>query len=126
MEYLEGDTLAQKLKKGPLPLDQTLRYAVEVASALDHAHRHGVVHRDLKPGNIMLTKSGAKVLDFGLATIYASTATPDVTLPTNTLTEEGAILGTLQSKQHEKPTHAHPRERAPRGRSRLRLRRILA
>jgi len=95
MEYLEGDTLAQRLKKGPLPLDQTLRYAVEIAGALDHAHRHGVVHRDLKPGNIMLTKAGAKVLDFGLAKVHAA-AVPDVTQPTNTLTEEGVILGTLQ------------------------------
>src|SRR5437016_1939654 len=58
MEYLEGETLAQRLKKGPLPLDQALCYAIEIAGALDHAHRHGVVHRDLKPGNIMLTKSG--------------------------------------------------------------------
>src|SRR5690242_7404084 len=67
MEYLEGDTLAQRLKKGPLPLDQVLRYAVEIADALDKAHRKGITHRDLKPGNIMLTKSGAKLLDFGLA-----------------------------------------------------------
>src|ERR1700692_4620406 len=69
MEFLEGDTLAQRLRKGPLPLEQALRYAVEIAGALDHAHRHGVIHRDLKPGNIMLTKGGAKVLDFGLAKI---------------------------------------------------------
>src|SRR5438552_16449584 len=96
MEYLEVDTLAQRLKKGPLPLEQALRYAIEIASALDHAHRHGVVHRDLKPGNIMLTKAGAKVLDFGLAKVHASAATPNVTQPTNTLTEEGAVLGTLQ------------------------------
>jgi serine/threonine protein kinase len=96
MEYLEGETLAQRLKKGPLPLDQALRYAIEVAGALDHAHRHGVVHRDLKPGNVMLTKTGAKVLDFGLAKVHASAGTQDVTQPTNTLTEEGVILGTLQ------------------------------
>ncbi len=67
MEYLEGETLAQRLVKGPLPLDQVLRYAIEIADALDKAHRKGVTHRDLKPGNIMLTKSGTKLLDFGLA-----------------------------------------------------------
>ncbi len=67
MEYVEGETLAERLKKGALPLDQALRYAIEIADALDQAHRQGVVHRDLKPGNIMLTKSGAKLLDFGLA-----------------------------------------------------------
>src|SRR5882724_11081778 len=94
MEYMEGDTLAQRLKKGPLPLDQALRYAIEIAGALDHAHRHGVVHRDLKPGNIMLTKAGAKVLDFGLAKIGAGLN--PVPLTTMTLTEEGVILGTLQ------------------------------
>ena len=67
MEYLEGETLADRLAKAALPIDQALRFAVEIADALDQAHRHGVVHRDLKPGNIMLTKSGVKLLDFGLA-----------------------------------------------------------
>jgi serine/threonine protein kinase len=67
MEYLEGETLAERLVKGPLPLEQTLRYGIETADALDKAHRQGIVHRDLKPGNIMLTKSGVKLLDFGLA-----------------------------------------------------------
>ena len=67
MEYLEGDTLAQRLEKGALPLDQALKVAIEIADALDKAHRQGIVHRDLKPGNIMLTKAGAKLLDFGLA-----------------------------------------------------------
>ncbi len=67
MEYLEGETLAARLVKGPLPLDQVLKYAIEIADALDKAHRKGITHRDLKPGNIMLTKSGAKLLDFGLA-----------------------------------------------------------
>src|SRR5207249_3515350 len=65
--YLEGETLAQRLAKGPLPLDQALKCAIEIAGALDKAHRQGVTHRDLKPGNIMLTKTGAKLLDFGLA-----------------------------------------------------------
>src|SRR5215472_4894883 len=67
MEYLEGETLAQRLQKGPLPLDQVLQYAIEIADALDKAHRKGITHRDLKPGNIKLTKSSAKLLDFGLA-----------------------------------------------------------
>src|ERR1700730_11130884 len=67
MELLEGETLADRLVKGPLPLEQTLRYGVEIADALDKAHRQGIVHRDLKPGNVMLTKSGVKLLDFGLA-----------------------------------------------------------
>src|SRR5215510_5827756 len=57
MEYLEGETLVQRLRKGPLPLEQVIRYAMEIADALDKAHRQGVVHRDLKPGNIMVTKS---------------------------------------------------------------------
>ncbi len=60
MEYLEGDTLAQRLEKGALPLDQALQVAIEIADALDKAHRQGITHRDLKPGNIMLTKAGAK------------------------------------------------------------------
>ena len=68
MELLEGDTIAARLKSGPLPVDQALRYASQIASALADAHEHGVVHRDLKPSNVMLVKSGVKVLDFGLAT----------------------------------------------------------
>ena len=68
MELLEGDTIAARLKNGPLPVDQALRYASQIAAALAEAHEHGIVHRDLKPGNIMLVKSGVKVLDFGLAT----------------------------------------------------------
>ena len=67
MELAEGQTLAERLLKGPLPLDQALRYATEMALALDAAHRHGIVHRDLKPGNVMLTRSGVKLFDFGLA-----------------------------------------------------------
>ena len=99
MEYLEGETLASRLKKGPLPTEQSLQYAIQITDALDTAHRHGVIHRDLKPGNIMLTKSGTKLLDFGLAKVRAAEAAAGMTaLPTQTtpLTGEGTILGTLQ------------------------------
>lgn len=100
MEYLEGETLAERVKKGPLPLDQVLRYAIEISDALDKAHRKGITHRDLKPGNILLTKSGAKLLDFGLAKLRQE-ATPVAPLsqrPTaeSAMTAEGTILGTLQ------------------------------
>src|SRR5262245_37549069 len=67
MEYLEGETLAARLLRGPLSRDEVLQRAIEIASALDHAHRLGIVHRDLKPSNVMLTATGAKLLDFGLA-----------------------------------------------------------
>ena len=84
MEYLEGETLAQRLLKGALPMEQVLQYAIEIADALDKAHRKGITHRDLKPGNIMLTKSGPKLLDFGLAKLKqeAVPATPVSQLPT--------------------------------------------
>jgi Tol biopolymer transport system component len=100
MEYLEGETLAQRLLKGALPLEQVLQFAIEISDALDKAHRKGVTHRDLKPGNIMLTKSGTKLLDFGLAKLKQDVApvTPLSGLPTMSaaITGEGAILGTLQ------------------------------
>jgi Tol biopolymer transport system component/predicted Ser/Thr protein kinase len=101
MEFLEGETLAQRLQKGSLPLEQVLQYAIEISDALDKAHRKGVTHRDLKPGNIMLTKSGTKLLDFGLAKLKQEAAPPNVPLsdlPTavDPLTAQGTILGTLQ------------------------------
>src|SRR6201993_1721687 len=76
MEFLEGETLADRLRKGPLPLQQTLKYGIEICEGLEKAHRSGVIHRDLKPGNIMLTKTGAKLMDFGLAkaTLASSSA----------------------------------------------------
>src|SRR5262245_60362843 len=67
LEYLEGESLSVRLKKGPLPLDQVLRIGIEIGDALDKAHMHRLIHRDIKPGNVMLTKAGAKLLDFGLA-----------------------------------------------------------
>ena len=101
MEYLEGETLAQRLVKGPLPLEQVLQYAIEIADALDKAHRKGVTHRDLKPGNIMLTKTGTKLLDFGLAKLRQEAAPANASLsdlPTavDPATAAGTILGTLQ------------------------------
>ena len=76
MEYLEGETLAARLTRGPLPLDEVFRYAIEIGEALSETHAQRIVHRDLKPGNIMLTKSGAKLLDFGLATLQRETMGP--------------------------------------------------
>jgi Tol biopolymer transport system component len=100
MEHLEGETLAQRLARGPLPPAEIMERAVEIAEALDTAHRHGVIHRDLKPANVMLTKTGAKLLDFGLARSTAPAAAPSglSALPTTqrSLTGEGSIVGTLQ------------------------------
>jgi Tol biopolymer transport system component len=100
MEYLEGETLAEGLAKGPLSLERTLRFGVQIADALDKAHRHGIVHRDLKPGNVMITKSGVKLLDFGLAKALApaSPLTDLAALPTQAapVTREGTLLGTFQ------------------------------
>jgi serine/threonine protein kinase len=100
MECVEGETLAKRLEKGPLPLEQVLKYGMQIADALDKAHRSGLVHRDLKPGNIMLTSSGAKLLDFGLAKPVAAltsvaTLTAAVT-QSSPMTEQGAIVGTFQ------------------------------
>ncbi len=115
MEHLEGESLADRLARGALPLREILKLGAQVADALDRAHRAGIVHRDLKPGNVMLTKAGAKLLDFGLAknvvteqeaseTSAPTEAAPDA-LPLDSeattgakppLTEAGAILGTFQ------------------------------
>jgi serine/threonine protein kinase/Tol biopolymer transport system component len=102
MEYLDGETLANRLKKGAIQQQQALTMSVQIAYALDKAHRSGIVHRDLKPGNIMITKSGIKLLDFGLAKFQSSNADQVISslsaLATHTkdLTAEGTILGTLQ------------------------------
>jgi Tol biopolymer transport system component len=100
MEYLEGETLSDRLLKGALSTEQVLRYGGEIADALDKAHRSGIVHRDLKPGNVMLTKSGVKLLDFGLAKAMApagGSGSSLTALPTRAnLTQEGTILGTFQ------------------------------
>ena len=98
MEYVEGETLEDRLTQGPLPATGLFRYAIEIADALDHAHRAQITHRDLKPANIMLTGDGAKLLDFGLAQGPAlDIAAPDSTLslPGGKLTGEGTIVGTL-------------------------------
>jgi serine/threonine protein kinase len=116
MEYLEGETLADRLGRGSLPTDQVLRYGIEIANALDKAHRQGIVHRDLKPGNVMLTKSGTKLLDFGLAKLQTATSPPAAVLSAQAtaprpLTEAGTVLGTFQ---YMAPEQLEGREADPR------------
>jgi serine/threonine protein kinase len=110
MEFLEGETLASRLIRGPMPLSEVLRVGISIAEALAVAHRQGIVHRDLKPGNVMLTKSGAKLMDFGLAKTMGAAAsasasnppsfTAAATLsgpsPLSPLTTAGNIVGTVQ------------------------------
>ena len=110
MEYLEGESLAQRIQKGPVALKETLRIGVEVCEALDTAHRAGIIHRDLKPGNVMLTKTGAKLMDFGLAKSALtgmSSGTSNAPLlsaartisgpgPLSPLTGAGHVVGTVQ------------------------------
>lgn len=101
MECIEGETLAKRLEKGPLPLDQALQLGAQIAGALDKAHRQGIVHRDLKPGNIMITPAGAKLLDFGLAKPTGpalSNPLDGATMtaaPSSPVTEQGVIMGTF-------------------------------
>ena len=96
MEYLEGETLAARLERGPLPIDQALTCATEIADALTAAHRQGIVHRDLKPSNIILTKGGAKLVDFGLAKPVAPLIGGAAPTRAPSLTAHGTILGTFQ------------------------------
>jgi Tol biopolymer transport system component len=103
MEFLEGETLAARLRKGPLPTEQLLKYAKEICEGLEKAHKTDVIHRDLKPGNIMLTKAGAKLMDFGLAKATpghnlqdsSSTATLSGAAADQPLTARGTVLGTI-------------------------------
>ena len=104
MEYLEGETLADRLRKGPLPLEQVMRYGADICDGLEKAHRCGVIHRDLKPGNIMLTRVGAKLMDFGLAktSVANAASASNLTMTTSTpaashpLTAQGTVVGTFQ------------------------------
>src|SRR5215831_4383657 len=93
MELLEGETLASRLRKGPLPMEQLLRFGQQIAAALAEAHARGIVHRDLKPGNIMITRSGVKVLDFGLAKVHEESGA--AATEAATLTASQSIVGTL-------------------------------
>jgi eukaryotic-like serine/threonine-protein kinase len=109
MEFLDGETLADRLRRGPLPFTELLKIGIEVAEALEIAHRAGIVHRDLKPGNIMLTKAGTKLMDFGLAKptslgaagsgsapLLSAARTMSSPLPISPLTTAGSIVGTIQ------------------------------
>jgi eukaryotic-like serine/threonine-protein kinase len=101
MELIDGESLADRLRKGALPIEQVLRIGSQIATALHAAHRQGIVHRDLKPGNIMLTRSGAKLLDFGLAKSASAATTfvdsvTGVATAAKALTQEGTIVGTFQ------------------------------
>ena len=96
MEYVAGETLAQRLRRGALPLAEALRLAILMADALDHAHRQGVVHRDLKPANVMLSPAGVKLVDFGLAKLRdPDSEATSVVDDTESLTADGVLLGTL-------------------------------
>ena len=104
MEYLEGETLADHLRKGALPIERILQHGMEICQGLERAHRSGIVHRDLKPGNVILTKIGAKIMDFGLAKASVisplDSSNPTITVSTpvqaHPLTARGTVLGTFQ------------------------------
>jgi Tol biopolymer transport system component/predicted Ser/Thr protein kinase len=96
MELLEGETLADRIARGPLPMPDVLRFGLQIAEALGKAHRMGIVHRDLKPANVMITKAGAKLLDFGLAKSSTQIVNVDGATQQKALTQEGTILGTFQ------------------------------
>jgi len=122
MELVEGETLADRLERGPLPVPEVLRLGIQIADGLDRAHRAGVVHRDLKPGNVMLTRQGAKLMDFGLAramgvagalggsgaSLAGMTQSPTMAQP---LTAQGSLLGTFQ---YMSPEQMEGREADPR------------
>ena len=96
MELLDGESLADRLVRGPLPLSEAMKLGAQIAEALDRAHRAGVVHRDLKPGNVMITKSGAKLLDFGLAKAFIPIKSDETVTQHKPLTQKGMVVGTLQ------------------------------
>ena len=99
MEYIDGETLAERLKKGPLPLDKAIEYGIQIADGLNTAHRAGIVHRDLKPANAMLTASGVTILDFGLAKVLAGETelgSSDAPTRQKDLTKDQSLIGTLQ------------------------------
>lgn len=125
MEYLEGETLADRLRRGPMPLGEAQKIAIQIASALDKAHRSGILHRDLKPGNVMLTKAGPKLLDFGLAkplnavaeasglsSIFSANAVATMTSPAKPVTAAGSIVGTVQYMSPEQLEGKEPDARS--------------
>ena len=119
MEYLQGVTLAERLEKGALPVETSLRHAIEIADGLDKAHRQGIVHRDLKPGNVMLTRAGATLLDFGLAKLRgdgagaaAESAVSSLQTQQKPLTQEGTLVGTFQYMSPEQLEGREPDARS--------------
>ena len=114
MELLDGETLADRLGKRSIPIGQALQYGAEIADALDAAHRHGVVHSDVKPSNIVLTPTGVKLLDFGIARYRESARqVPDAAdQPLSTATEDRAISGTVQYMSPEQLEGATPDARS--------------